>query len=120
MTTPDPRTDLAGYLGLTDERAARCHKAPVGTVVVADALPIVKETGDHDAEIYPIYTGDDLAIQRVVGDPWIAANVLTEWITDQLPLGDFTPGRWGWLLTDPESCDPVPVRGRQGVWEWTP
>ena len=29
-------------------------------------------------------------------------------------------GRWGWLLTDPERCEPVPVRGRQGVWEWTP
>jgi hypothetical protein len=55
-------------------------------------------------------------------------------------------GRWGWLLTDPKPTtslcpcclndtrsgavcklcndlwmvDPVPVRGRQGVWEWTP
>ena len=24
MTTPDPRTDLAGYLGLTDEQASAC------------------------------------------------------------------------------------------------
>ena len=27
MTTPDPRTDLAGYLGLTDEQASVCTRA---------------------------------------------------------------------------------------------
>ncbi len=26
MTTPDPRTDLAGYLGLTDDQIATCHR----------------------------------------------------------------------------------------------
>lgn len=41
-------------------------------------------------------------------------------ITDQLPLGQYDPGRWGWLLTNPEPCEPVPARGRQGVWTWNP
>ena len=27
MTTPDPRTDLAGYLGLTDEQARICRQS---------------------------------------------------------------------------------------------
>ena len=27
MTTPDPRTDLAGYLGLTEEQARICRKS---------------------------------------------------------------------------------------------
>ena len=27
MTTPDPRTDLAGYLGLTDEQAEDCRRS---------------------------------------------------------------------------------------------
>lgn len=75
---------------------------------------------------------------------------------DQLPYGDFQPGRWAWLLDDiqpttercpacwgrdadlrPDSggrerlvvcqvcfgkagCDPIPAKGRQGLWEWTP
>ena len=43
MTTPDPRTDLAGYLGLTDERAARCHKAPVGTVFVDVVARLIEQ-----------------------------------------------------------------------------
>lgn len=72
--------------------------------------------------------------------------------TDQLPYGDFTPGRWAWLLddvrpttercpacwgdgyepTDVERrlscqlcsgagvCDPIPVKGKQRLWRWTP
>jgi hypothetical protein len=35
---------------------------------------------------------------------------------DQLQLGDFTPGRWGWLLSDPQPCDPIPCKGKQGVF----
>jgi hypothetical protein len=33
------------------------------------------------------------------------------------PLGDFTPGRYAWLLKDIEPIDPpVPAKGRQGLW----
>lgn len=70
-------------------------------------------------------------------------------ITDQVPYGDFTPGRWAWVLADVEpttercphcrnpapgargqnvcpscaaygKCDPIPAKGRQGLWniEW--
>ncbi len=36
------------------------------------------------------------------------------------PYGDFTPGRWLWLLTDIRAIEPVPARGRQRLWYWTP
>jgi len=37
--------------------------------------------------------------------------------TAELPLGDFTPGRYGWLLSDPHLLTtPVPVTGKQGVF----
>jgi hypothetical protein len=30
-------------------------------------------------------------------------------------------GSWHWLLTDPVLLDsPVPARGQQGLWDWTP
>ncbi len=39
-------------------------------------------------------------------------------LTDQLPLGDFAPGRYGWLLSDPRRlATPVPVTGKQGVFD---
>jgi len=105
-------------LDLCNERA---HPLPLGavvcTVVVADALPIVQRVGscigpaEWDGhrrffsaphEGYLTTTGPGAELPRY---------------TDQLPLGDFTPGRWGWMLTDPQPCDPIPCKGRQGVFE---
>lgn len=38
----------------------------------------------------------------------------------QRSYGDFTPGRFAWLLADVEPlAEPVPAKGRQGLWEWT-
>jgi hypothetical protein len=35
-------------------------------------------------------------------------------ITDQLPYGEFYPGRWAWLLRDPQPlAEPIPMRGAQ-------
>jgi len=105
-------------LDLCNERA---HPLPLGavvcTVVVADALPIVQRVGscigpaEWDGhrrffsaphEGYLTTTGPGAELPRY---------------TDQLPLGDFTPGRWGWMLTDPRPCEPIPCKGRQGVFE---
>ena len=40
------------------------------------------------------------------GGPWLVERDRGDWqghpIHDQLPLGDFTEGRWGWLLSDPQ------------------
>ena len=41
---------------------------------------------------------------------------------DELPFGDYRPGRWAWLLRDVQPVDPpVPFRGGQG-WSrrWQP
>jgi len=37
----------------------------------------------------------------------------------ELSLGDYTPGRWAWLLADVLALpDPVPARGMYGLWAW--
>lgn len=42
-------------------------------------------------------------------------------ISDQLPYGDFAPGRWAWMLTDVDRLDePIPAKGRQRLWQWNP
>lgn len=34
-------------------------------------------------------------------------------------LGDYSPGRWAWVLKNPVMFDaPVPARGQQGWWSW--
>ncbi len=41
---------------------------------------------------------------------------LTEW---ERALGDYSPGRWAWVLKNPVMFDtPIPARGKQGWWEW--
>ena len=39
--------------------------------------------------------------------------------TDQeLAFGDYSPGRYGWLLSDPVKFDePIPAKGKLGLWE---
>ena len=39
----------------------------------------------------------------------------------QLPWGDFTPGRYAWILRDISPFpEPLPARGALGLWEWMP
>ncbi len=42
---------------------------------------------------------------------------VAERVDDQLPYGQFEPGRFAWLLADVAPLpEPIPVRGRQGLW----
>lgn len=92
----------------------------VCTATVTGALP-VRDPWDDDPGVWPpehpciVPTGrfDDLsAVQVAPGSyaPTVARS-------GERPLGDFTPGRWGWLLADPVPCTPVPCKGRQGVFQ---
>ncbi len=33
-------------------------------------------------------------------------------------LGDWTPGRYAWEIARVKLITPVPIKGRQGLWEW--
>jgi len=34
-------------------------------------------------------------------------------------LGDYSPGRWAWVLKNPVMFDtPIPACGKQGWWNW--
>ncbi len=34
-------------------------------------------------------------------------------------LGDYSPGRWAWVLKNPVMFDtPIPAKGKQGWWNW--
>lgn len=93
-------------------------------------------------------TSDDRLIWWTYGDP-IQPYPITH-ISDQLDYGDWSPGRWAWRLDDVQPvearcpwcrgrgavgrligppcpvcggaghCDPIPARGKQGLWRWEP
>lgn len=33
-------------------------------------------------------------------------------------LGDWTPGRYAWEFSDMRPVDPIPAKGKQGLWTW--
>jgi hypothetical protein len=37
---------------------------------------------------------------------------------NELALGDYTPGRYAWILANVRRIDPVPAKGKQRLWEW--
>lgn len=94
---------------------------PLGAVVAVcdliDVVPIHDTCTDPipDDLIYTTVDGRALYRQIVTGDPWIRSNVRSHDITDQLPFGDFTPGRFAWLLDNVRPIDPVPMEGAQGL-----
>ena len=108
------------------------HPAPLGAVVatctLADVVPIGDGSGlavGVPACVTECEHEGDLPHQQ--GGLWLlGARQTTDghydgWptrIEDQRPFGDFTPGRYAWLLTDITPCDPVPAKGRQGLWDW--
>jgi hypothetical protein len=54
----------------------------------------------------------------VEGDADVPGGVLP---AAEVPFGDFNPGRFAWMLENVRPLDePVPARGRLGLWEWEP
>lgn len=77
--------------------------------------------------IYPSF-GVVVATCRLVActptDSLIEASELEPHLGPSIPpwessLGDFSPGRFAWLLADVQAVDPpVPACGQQRLWEW--
>lgn len=109
--------------------------AVVATCELVDVVPIVGEMDpEHtlaESQMHSRHSGKwvgeyphegDLSHQ--LGGLWlIGCNALTHGaptrVEDQRPYGDFTAGRFAWLLEKIEPLDPpVPAKGHQGLWNW--
>ena len=97
--------------------------AIVAIVCVDDMAPIHGNYANHP-DLPPYISvidvnGSTLTLHQFFVDTGHPAN--SDWygrdVTDQLPYGDFTPGRWAWLITGVGTLDePIPCKGKQGVW----
>ncbi len=100
--------------------------AVVATCTLADVVPMVDSlTGSVPVDPH-VLIGDrhepPLAFReldsRLPADGNGGVPFRSDDLTGQLPFGDFTPGWYAWLLTDITPCDPVPAKGRRGLWDW--
>lgn len=79
---------------------------PLGCVVATAELHAVFPTESVDVhgwedEPLPAWSDQGLCISHV-----------------EALLGDYSPGRWAWLLRDVKPRPPVAAQGRQGFWAW--
>ncbi|WP_068437016.1 ASCH domain-containing protein [Magnetospirillum sp. XM-1] len=87
--------DDAGFDGLN------WSLLPLGAAVATAVLTGAYQLGD----------GGQVVQRRGTGPQYLTLK------TDH--FGDYTPGRWAWLLTDVQPlATPIPAKGKQGWWEW--
>ena len=52
---------------------------------------------------------------------WPLGNRALEETIDTEPHGNYSPGRWLWVLEDVRMlAEPAPARGSLGLWQWNP
>ncbi len=95
------------------------YPLPLGAVVavadLTDCLPILSDAEDHIAEPFIEHDSHGFLTR------FAPADTEDSWgsLDDQRPYGDFTPGRFGWVLENVVALpEPVPATGRQGLWNW--
>jgi hypothetical protein len=115
--------DAIGEGGLINPRSL-----PLGAAVaLADLVDCVPIYGIGDAvakgvDHYLTECNHDGDLPQQQGGLWLIGTGLPNLgrptrVEDQRPYGDFTPGRYGWLLDNIRPLrEPIPVKGRQGLW----
>jgi len=51
-----------------------------------------------------------------VNGVWLSNGDFVE--GNELAFGDYTPGRYAWILQNVQAIKPVPAKGKQRLWEW--
>lgn len=98
--------------GLVDPESADSY--PLGCVVatclLTDCLPIMGSR-DH------LWPDRHLRVENGTLRLWHNQQLIRDF-SAQLPFGDFTPGRFGWMLREVRPVvPPLPAKGAQGLWD---
>lgn len=116
-------------LRIVAAKYAMHYGAVLATCTLTDVLPIVRwrDAGWRD-RTHPcvvvgpsrldISRGDEATrLRRFDMDDGLLRGVDLD--VDQLPFGDYAPGRFALLFDDIVKLpEPIPARGHQGLWRW--
>lgn len=68
-------------------------------------------------KVFP--TGCIVAMANLADCIKITPEYISTLTSDELALGDYTIGRYAWVMTNVKKLDlTIPIRGRQGLWNW--
>lgn len=102
------------------------YRLPLGAVVatctLADVVPMVVECEEEAIRRLAIDVDGSLWLCEPEPDDDADDYPRQDWreVTDQVPYGDFAPGRYGWVLSNIRAVGPIMTKGHQGLWEWKP
>lgn len=92
--------------------------AIVATAELYDVVPMVGPENEGDDPVLVIEDNGHLT-EWSSPDYFGEANECERW--EEKPYGDYQVGRFAWLLTDITPLkEPVPYKGRQGLWDFKP
>jgi len=99
---------------------ATCELVDVVPMIDADEPPVEFQCSPPGRKYLSNWeTGRMLLISWPVYNEIRCVGSTTEEVTDQLPYGDYSPGRFAWLLENIQPTDPVAAKGHQGLWDWS-
>lgn len=112
------KPSVAGDLLKSIEYCLKIHRRPaiaqlprgciIGTAVIAGAYRCGQQVIGRDGPMVEI-------VQTIPESAPIAGFIRID------DYGDYSAGRWAWRLVDIQEYPyPIPVRGRQGWWNWDP
>lgn len=109
------------------------HAAKSGPDVARDAFPdrgrFIDALKAGGADPWNLPRGAIVATCRLVGCFKISRSATYQLVTGERieilepeeSFGDYTPGRYGWLLADVKPLPKaIPARGALGLWTWEP
>lgn len=102
LTAAEPPPD-----GVTDAEWLIVSGAVLGVGRVLDVLPIVPHAGCRDGSPHVCIGSYGMLAHSKLHEPWPDGETEHD-ISDQLPYGDWSPGRWAWRM-EVRRLDP-PVR----------
>ncbi len=103
------------------------HPGPLGAVVatctLVDVVPIAPRGYDASADFVKVVVVDGRGLVRCVDHRDDKGRRCISF-RDEALYGDFTPGRFAWLLADVVPLDPPvpspPGEWHRGLWTWEP
>lgn len=119
---PAPWPELGEVLDQYAEKMGRLDELPRGAIIATAELVnvwrIVHHPGTDVDEAKNIPIGaESLTLDKHApdfGDFFVPT-------AQEMALGDWTPGRYAWELANVKILPvPIPIKGKQGLWNWEP
>lgn len=123
ITIQEPWASLiAANIKKIETRSWPCYE--YGELYIHAGLSKIKDSNIRCKELLKLLVSEphygEIFIKTTLSECVLITNEFARFIEESDPLcyycGDFTPGRYAWVLSNIETIDPIKTRGKLGIW----